>query len=145
MRKEELPVRMRKKATAFKDMHGYTALMLAVINGHTKCVKLLKDFEFWARDKIGGRTALMLAVISSKPKCAKVLVVRECSQSNYHDESRTALMYAVQYEEIECVKILMKYELNCKDKHGDTALQYAERSGNEQCMKLLKRCKPTIK
>ena len=59
-----------------KDKNGMTALMIAVCNGHTDCVKLLLEREAGMQDS-EGYTALMIAIQNNNVDCARLLAKKE--------------------------------------------------------------------
>ena len=127
-----------------KDKHDNTALMLAAMNGHSDCVKLLlsqKNVDINAKDKCCD-TALTLAARKGHLDCVKLLLSHDDIDINAKDNlpGMTALMLAASEGHSHCINALLSHDdidINAEDKLGKTALMLAAENGHLDCVKFL--------
>ncbi|QHV14412.1 hypothetical protein C5O10_08730 [Akkermansia muciniphila] len=131
-----------------KTKDGETALMLAVDEGHTSCVKTLLEVgsDVNAENK-NGWTALMAAVAKSNVDCVKVLLEAGADVNAKDKDEVTILMRAALKGHTNCVKTLLKAgaDVNAKLKDGSTALMMATTLGHTDCVKALQEAVANVK
>ncbi len=127
------------------DEFGWTALMLASMNGHYKIVLYLIqcDIDPNAQNKYG-LTALILATMRGHYKIVECLLKKRDIDPDLQDnEGRTALIHALNFKSnkvnINMIKLLIKHgkNLHLSDDYGQTALMYASFQGHETIAKYL--------
>ena len=92
-----------------QDKDGWTALMLASINGHTDCVKLLIDNGADANlQNEVERSALIYAASDGYKECVKLLIDNGADVNSQSEDGWSALMLASYNGYKECVKLLIK-------------------------------------
>lgn len=125
-----------------RDANGYTALMLAVRNGHGKAVKVLVDRgASVASQTPQGTTALMMAARAGNADIARMLIgfnSRFVDQMN--PEGLTALILAVEHDHPQVVKVLVDAGADPyrKSKYRDSAIKIARRRKQHEVISLLK-------
>lgn len=89
-----------------------------------------------AKDKVG-RTALMYA--SNNANLSRLLVEHRADVNAKDNDGETALMMAVQNRNMEVVNLLFAHSANATpmDKHGHTALEYANLGGGGKMAELI--------
>lgn len=135
-----------------------TALMHAVFNGHSDCVKLLMQDEAGMGD-CGRNSALMIAILSKNLDIAELLVEKENQMVTRNGV--TALIYLagsyIMKREVNCpreqidprknytdihqviklARLLAMYEIGFKDLNGWTALMHAVEAGQDYLVDIL--------
>jgi ankyrin repeat protein len=93
-----------------------------------------------------GLTALMMAAGSGSPETVKLLIEAGADVNAKDKDNETALLQAAFYwgapeNGIKIIKTLIDAgaDVNAKNKDGETALLRAERSGNSEIVKILKK------
>ena len=123
------------------DEEGRTALMMAAFNGHTRVVQYLVEHkvDINVRDS-NGRTALMYASTIDNAELVKILL-DQGAEVNLADnvEGFTALMFAAGEGHTQVMEVLLAAgaDRNVKDIDGDTALEFATRTGHQAAAQLL--------
>jgi ankyrin repeat protein len=118
-------------------------MWIAAIEGHTEMVKMLLDrgAKIDLVDS-AGRTALMYAASGPFAPTVRVLIDR-AADVNVRDtaERFTALMFAAAEGQVEVIEVLLYNgaDTTIKDKDNDTALDFAEKNGHQEAVKLLKK------
>jgi uncharacterized protein len=124
-----------------QDKRGNTPLMEASTCGHTEMVKLLIAIGAHVNIKNkNGVEALFYAVEKESIEIIKLLLQAGAAVNTQDNQGVTPLMYACMQENIEIVKLLVEAgaDLNTiKDKHGKTALTYAEQTRNTDIVQIL--------
>ncbi len=122
------------------EYSGWTALMLAAGEGHTKMVEVLlaKGAEVNATDVLKN-TALIRAAVNGHTETVKVLLAHG-AEVNARGRGGTALMRAARYGYADTVKVLLAKgaEVNVKSDLGDTALSRATDNGHTETIRILK-------
>eukprot|EP00731_Ephydatia_muelleri_P005630 Em0002g1806a len=122
------------------DKDRWTALMLASMEGHMECVKVLLDngAEINIQDKEGW-TTLMKSSRAGHMECVTVLLDKGAEVNIQDTEGWTALMLASRAGHMECVTVLLDKgaEVNIPDTDGWTALLRASGAGHMECVKVL--------
>lgn len=130
-----------------RDSQGVTALMTAVIKGHTDIVRYLlsKNADINAKDQ-DGKTALMKAAEITNPLMAKILIENQANVNLKDVYGNTALMKAISKNNTEIVKLLLnnKSDVNAKGYNNMTALMNAAGIGNKEIIMLLLNYKANI-
>jgi ankyrin repeat protein len=127
---------------------GWTALMLAVLNGHANIIKLLSDkknVDINAKNDIkelglGQITAFMLAAYLGHTEIVKwFLESRKTDVIAQNENGWTALMYAAKRGHREIVALLLNEikDVDTKNNLGGTALMFAAGAGHTDIVKLL--------
>lgn len=120
---------------------GWTALMIACVEGHTEIVRaLLKEgTEIDARND-NGWTALRFAVSMDEAEILRLLLDAGADANTPDNVGQTALMQAAGENSRESLKALLcaGAETEIKDRKGQTALSIAQRRGHVEIIKLLK-------
>lgn len=117
-------------AVASRSVLGATALMLASINGHEECVKILLPHSDALAQDGGGFTALMAAAGNGLVDCVRLLLPWSDPLAT-NNSGYSALMCAADGGHEACVKLLLlKSNLLSKNKRGDSASQVAWLSGH---------------
>ncbi len=135
-----------------RDKDGYTALILASINGYTKIAELLLENPEKTKINVNIKdnfkhTSLVWASCHYRIEIVKLLLENnEKTNINVNIQTcmgYTALILASSYGHIEIVKLLLEssnktnIDVNIKDDEGYTALIQASRSGRTETVKLL--------
>lgn len=134
---------LEKKADATKVSDtGYTALMYAVCNGYTECAQALGNKDtIDVRNPKSGLSALMYVCLMAPEQYAAIIThlmdpeqgkgrkVESC-RSLY--DGYTPLMIAARRGNMAMVELLTPdaEDIRREDAHGNTCIDYAERSGN---------------
>ncbi|TNJ27016.1 Ankyrin repeat protein 1 [Giardia muris] len=119
-----------------QNEQGETALMLAVQEGSTACIRTLLEGEARLQNE-KGCTALMLAAERRGTPAVTIqeLADREAGMTNKAGE--TALMIAAQQNFTECVRILQRVESGYQNRRGRTALELALEAGAMDAARML--------
>ncbi len=113
---------------------GYTALIHAAAEGHTKIVELLLDNNALVnvQEKLG-MTALMFAIGEKKHTIAQILINSNADMNLINKKGTTAILIGVQISNVDGVKLLVENgaDLNIRQVHnGRTPLMYITRKGH---------------
>ena len=122
-----------------KNRDGWTALMIAAMNGHLRCVELLCEKEGRIQDN-DGWTALMSAASSGHIDCASALLEREAGILD--SNGLTALMKEAKAGRDKCLEVLIGKERGLIDNDGHTALYHALAAldpQHDKCFQILDR------
>jgi len=91
-----------------------------------------------------GRNALMVMSLEKRSEnavevIAETLINAGCDINAADNDGRTPLIYAVIYQQLAAVKMLLKRgaNINAKDHNGESALDWANKIGNEETIRLL--------
>jgi len=91
-----------------------------------------------------GRNALMVMSLEKRSEnavevIAETLINAGCDINVADNDGRTPLIYAVIYQQLAAVKMLLKRgaNINAKDHNGESALDWANKIGNEETIRLL--------
>jgi ankyrin repeat protein len=128
-----------------KDKRGGTALMYATLDGNTEAVKCLLDnkAETDAKQE-AGLTALMMAARDGHTEIVDLLLAKGANPNITNDARQTALIFAAgRGGKKYIVESLIKHgaDRSLQDKHGWTALMYAEKADFRELVDLLKKSK----
>jgi ankyrin repeat protein len=111
-----------------RDVHGRTALMHAVSQGHFDCTLYLLDMNvrLEARDK-NGFTAVMWATFKNQHSCVGLLIDRHANLNNLDGKGRTACMYAASrnYPNVLWLLIHNGARLDIHDRYKSSAFSVA--------------------
>jgi ankyrin repeat protein len=123
-----------------KDISGYTALAQALVNGHSKIVRLL--FEHKADLSVRtneGNNLLMLAVLSEQPDLVEFLLSRGVELDTQNNVGDTALMIAAARAQNQIVEMLIYSGANPQLRNKDdlNAFQIATSSGHSATAKII--------
>jgi len=120
--------------------HYDKALILAVDNGHDKCLDLLikAGADKNASDK-ESYSALIASAQGGYEKCLTLLLDAEANKNAKTKWGDTALIVAAANSRSNCVELLIKagVERDIQNKEGGTALMMASCSGDIACVELL--------
>ncbi len=124
------------------DKYGNTALIRAVIEGHTDIVKLLitAGADVNIQDKYDN-TALIWAVIKDHTDIVKLLIAAGTNINAKNNNGNTALILVPAakngHQNIVGLLIAAGADVNIQNKYGDTVLMWAVRKGHKEIVKLL--------
>jgi hypothetical protein len=110
------------------DVHGQTALILAVFNGYKEITRLLLLQRAGVNQRKDSETiALMLAAVYGEKEIAQLLFNNRANSNEYHEERRDELISAVRngHEDFVCSFLLEGVGINSVDGLGRTVLHYA--------------------
>ena len=103
-----------------KDNNGFTAIHIAVMNGHKRCLEILLEsgrIDVNAKDNYG-RTALYCAAIYGRTECVNTLLASPEIDAN---AGRTVLQWAVENRKYRCVETLLQSKkINVNDECLDS-------------------------
>ncbi len=124
-----------------QDQDGRTALMMAAFNGHMEIARVLLERGAKVGTQDGsGRTALMYAASGPHPDTVHLLL-DQGADANVRDkgEGWTALMFAAAEGQTDVVQVLLDRgaDKTVADTDGDTALDFAVKSGYRATTKML--------
>lgn len=127
-----------------QDLEGKTALMIAIVNQHSKIISLLldcKEIDLSLRDNFGN-TAFSLCVKYKNNKAAIAILKKEPNVAEKFDgKGRNYLHLAVEKGDIESVLFLLSIEVKVqsrvKDNTQRTALHLAAENGSEMIIRNL--------
>lgn len=126
-----------------RDANGDTALLFAIEHmvrpSFITDILARNDTDINLQDS-EGQTALHRAIIFRDTNIAVYLINRSTIQVNRQDsEGRTPLMLAVVYKNPRILKALLKQgaDKSLQDAAGQTAIEYARKSKNEEILELL--------
>ena len=109
-----------------QDENGNTALILAALCGHVKCVEVLlqKGASADHQNKYGN-TALILAALYGHVQCVEVLLQKEASVDHQNKYGNTALIATARGGHINIVRNLLchKANIHLTNKGGTTAAE----------------------
>ncbi|EFO62423.1 Protein 21.1 [Giardia lamblia P15] len=125
-------IRLLHRCRGWYNTDGYTALMLAGVQGNIKLIRILMEHESSLLSKQEDMTALMLITIHGSVNSAKTLLEVEARRQNAR--GLTALMLACINNNEDMIKLLSKRETCCRTTLGETALMYLVRRNNYKCM-----------
>jgi hypothetical protein len=122
---------------------GRTGLMLAVQNGHLEVVDCLlqKGADVNATGGRSGKTALIRASEAGHTEIVKALIrARAKINTPSTVSAKTALIGAVQFGNLSVVTLLLQAgaDINARNKHGNTALDIAIETEQENLVVLLR-------
>ena len=140
-------VRQLLQAGAVPDelnMHGWTALMIAVANQHEEIAALL--FDYGANPNIAnllGRTPLMFAARYGNEKLVRALLTHGADPNHNQSEDPGALSSAAYIGHLAIVELLLANgaDPRKKDFEGQRAENYAEKAGHGEIAALLRRAR----
>ena len=118
---------------------GWTALMLATMNGNKDVVELLLQ-KGANPDEINDMGATALHIVDNNPKIVELLIQADANVNALDDDKRTPLMYAAEGNDDAKVKALIDAgdNLSLIAHAGKTAFKIARKSGNKALAKTLK-------
>jgi ankyrin repeat protein len=127
-----------------QDLEGKTALMIAIVNQHSKIIALLlncKEIDLSLRDNYGN-TAFSLCIKYKNNKAALAILKKEPNVAEKFDgKGRNFLHVAVEKGDIESVLFLLgiqvKVHSRVKDNTQRTPLHLAAESGSEMIVRNL--------
>lgn len=125
-------IRLLHRCRGWYNADGYTALMLAGVQGNIKLVRILMEHESSLLSKQEDMTALMLITVHGGVNSAKTLLEVEARRQN--SRGLTALILACINNNEEMIKLLSKRETCCRTTLGETALMFLVRRNNYKCM-----------
>jgi ankyrin repeat protein len=130
------------KAVNAKNSHGYTALMIAAVNGHSSMVELLLDHgaEIHVRSSYGASSnALWKASETGQEHIVKLLLDKKADVNAKDSRSDPALTLASRAGHNQIVELLLSSgaDINASTEHTGTALQGALSVGNKDTVMLL--------
>ena len=125
---------------------GYTPLLVASQNGHVDLIDYLIDSSLAAVNEQNGstgETALMISVENANDEVLKLLLNKKNIDVNIKDsENVTPLIKATMRNNIKAIQELVTNshllcDVNAIDDHGETALIWAAKTGNNKAVELL--------
>lgn len=128
---------VRENVDTFKtkrDHVGRTALMVAVLRGHTNLLPLLMPHEARLQNT-DGFTALMFAAALGNLQAARLLAPEEAGLAT--GQQVTALMCAASTDQPQVAKLLLKREAGLVNDRGHTALMIAAAQGGADTVGVL--------
>jgi ankyrin repeat protein len=129
------------QGAALDGVSGWTALMVACVEGHVEIVRALLEqgAEVSARNNEGW-SALRFAVSMDETEILRLLLDAGADANIKDHQSQTALMQAAGENSRESLKALLKAgaDPHLKDRNQQTALRIAQRQGHTEIIKLLK-------
>jgi hypothetical protein len=121
---------------------GWTALMIACVEGHSEIVRALLEqrAQVNARNNKGW-TALRFAVSMDETEIVRLLLEAGADANILDGEGQTALMQAAGENSRESLKVLLSAgaDPHLKDRGEQTALMIAQREGHREIIKFLKK------
>jgi len=127
-----------------QDSKGWSPLHYAAQEGHTRVVSALIYHKANAnlKSQDGGRTAIHVALANGRQEVAQLLYYHgdsdvELVTSKKRNCVHLAAHFAGGYEMISTLLRTKKFDVNAKDKYGNTALHFAVKSGNLEMVTLL--------
>lgn len=120
------------------NSRGNTALMVAILGGHTDIAKLLIEKGAKLNEQnIEENTALMLAIIEGHTDIAQLLIEKGAAVNCEDFEGTTTLMFAISEGHIDIAKLLIAAGAKNQNSNGDTALMVAITKKQDEISKIL--------
>ena len=123
-----------------KDINGYTALAQALVNGHTRIVRLLFEHkaDFAVRTN-EGNNLLMLSVLSKRSDIVEFLLGRGAELDLQNNVGDTALMMAAAKAQNQIIEMLIYSgaDPQLRNKDDLNAFQIATNAGHADAAKII--------
>ena len=124
-----------------KDAKGISALFHAVANGYTRIAKQILRITKQANDvdPEKGFTPLLIAATNGHIGLVKLLLEYGANPNMRNFDGVTALHNAIFGEQVDILKLLLQHDaaLNIRDRVGNTPMDLAKRSRNNEIRSLL--------
>lgn len=135
-----LELLLRKRAKVLiRNKYGDSALLLAALRGHLRCVTLLVSAG--AETDPEGWTPLIYAALEGHTEIVRFLLTLDIDIDAQAENGMTALMAASRNGHLEVVRILLEHDaaVGLVDQHNLTAIDLATRAGNREIADVLGR------
>ncbi|TNJ28213.1 Ankyrin repeat protein 1 [Giardia muris] len=119
------------------DASGNTALILAALSGNAMLARTLAPYEGGIASK-RGQTALQIAVAANNAILVDILAPYEKDVTT--SGGMTPLMAAAKQGSVDILTVLLPHCTNARDDRGNSALEYAILYGQNNCAKFLIDC-----